>query len=60
VPNSELINRKTLQEKTGRMAILYLIDPNENVAMFESEKMVEYLTATYGGPSEPDLSVQRT
>ena len=48
VPNSELANRKTLQEKAGRMAIPYLIDPNQNVEMFESKKIVEYLEATYG------------
>ncbi|MFT6283735.1 MAG: glutathione S-transferase [Arenicella sp.] len=48
VPNSELVNRKKLQEKAGRMAIPYLIDPNENIEMFESTKMVEYLEATYG------------
>jgi glutathione S-transferase len=48
VPNSELTNRKTLQQKAGRMAIPYLIDPNENVQMFESAKMVEYLEVTYG------------
>jgi len=48
VPNSELTNRKILQEKTGRMAIPYLIDPNENIEMFESAKIVEYLEATYG------------
>ncbi|MGK0268796.1 MAG: hypothetical protein ACI8Y3_001414, partial [Paraglaciecola sp.] len=47
-PNSELINRKILQEKAGRMAIPYLIDPNENVQMFESAKIVEYIEATYG------------
>lgn len=48
VPNSELTNRKRLQEKAGRMAIPYLIDPNEDVQMFESAKIVEYLTSTYG------------
>jgi hypothetical protein len=48
VPNSELANRKTLQQKAGRMAIPYLIDPNENVQMFESAKIIEYLEATYG------------
>jgi glutathione S-transferase len=30
------------------MAIPYLIDPNENVQMFESAKIVEYLEVTYG------------
>lgn len=48
VPNSELRNRKSLQEKAGRMAIPYLIDPNENVQMFEADKIVEYLQVTYG------------
>ena len=48
VPNSELTNRKMLQEKTGRMAIPYLNDPNEKAEMFESEKIIEYLEFTYG------------
>lgn len=47
VPNSELTNRRVLQQKSGRMAIPYLIDSNENIAMFESAKIVEYLEATY-------------
>jgi glutathione S-transferase len=48
VPESQLKNRKELQEKTGRMAIPYLIDPNQGVALFESAKIIEYLQATYG------------
>jgi glutathione S-transferase len=48
VPNSELTNRKILLEKAGRMAIPYLIDPNENVQMFESANIIEYLEVTYG------------
>ena len=48
VPNSELTNRRMLQEKTARMAIPYLNDPNEKVEMFESAKIVEYLETTYG------------
>lgn len=47
VPNSELKNRKILLEKAGRMAIPYLIDPNQNVEMFESAEIVKYLEATY-------------
>lgn len=47
-PHSALKNRKTLQQKAGRMAIPYLVDPNENVGMFESAKIVDYLHATYG------------
>jgi glutathione S-transferase len=48
VPSSELTNRKALQEKTGRMAIPYLIDPNQDVGLFDSAKIVGYLQATYG------------
>ena len=48
VPNSELVNRKILQEKAGRMAIPYLIDPNENVEMFDSSNIIKYLKQTYG------------
>jgi hypothetical protein len=47
VPSSELENRKILLEKAGRMAIPYLIDPNQNVEMFESAEIVKYLEATY-------------
>lgn len=47
VPSSELKNRIKLQAKAGRMAIPYLLDPNENVEMFESAKIVEYLETTY-------------
>jgi glutathione S-transferase len=47
VPNSILENRKILLEKVGRMAIPYLIDPNENIEMFESAEIVKYLEATY-------------
>ena len=47
IPNSELENRKILLEKAGRMAIPYLIDPNQNVQMFESAEIVKYLEATY-------------
>jgi glutathione S-transferase len=46
-PNSELKNRIILQQKAGRMAIPYLIDPNQNVDMFESAKIIEYLETTY-------------
>jgi glutathione S-transferase len=47
VPESELTNRIILQQKAGRMAIPYLIDPNTSVEMFESAKIVEYLESTY-------------
>lgn len=47
-PNSALTNRIHLQNTEGKMAIPYLVDPNNNVAMFDSTKIVEYLQVTYG------------
>ncbi|GAB5380217.1 MAG: glutathione S-transferase N-terminal domain-containing protein [Aliiglaciecola sp.] len=47
-PQSKLYNRIALQEKTGRMSIPYLIDPNNDVAMFEAAEIVEYLQSAYG------------
>ncbi|MEP1445878.1 MAG: glutathione S-transferase N-terminal domain-containing protein [Paraglaciecola sp.] len=47
-PSSALTNRKHLQSTEGKMAIPYLVDPNNSVAMFDSTKIVEYLRVTYG------------
>ena len=46
-PNSELRNRRALQEMTGQMSIPYLIDPNTDTAMFESADIIAYLRETY-------------
>ncbi|MFT4937451.1 MAG: glutathione S-transferase [Paraglaciecola sp.] len=46
-PNSQLKNRRALQEMTGKMSIPYLIDPNTDIAMFESAVIIAYLTETY-------------
>ena len=46
-PNSELRNRRALQEMTGQMSIPYLIDPNTGAAMFESADIIAYLNETY-------------
>lgn len=40
-------NRKALMERTGRVAIPYLIDPNTNTEMFESENILQYLDEAY-------------
>jgi glutathione S-transferase len=32
---------------TGKMSIPYLIDPNTDIAMFESAVIIAYLTETY-------------
>jgi glutathione S-transferase len=50
-PHSQLKNRQELQQRTGRMAIPYLIDPNNEVEMFESADIVDYLETTYGSVS---------
>lgn len=46
-PDSELKNRIELQQRAGRMAIPYLVDPNENIEMFESADIIDYLHKTY-------------
>jgi glutathione S-transferase len=47
-PNSKLNNRKILQERTGRMSIPYLYDPNTQIGLYESADIVEYLKCHYG------------
>ncbi|MFK7731752.1 MAG: glutathione S-transferase N-terminal domain-containing protein [Pseudomonadales bacterium] len=44
----ELVNRQELQERAGKIAIPYLIDPNTGTELFESGQIVEYLDQTYG------------
>ncbi len=45
-------NRKRLHGLTGRLQVPYLVDPNRDVAMFESADIVAYLESTYGGSRE--------
>ena len=40
-------NRKLLAERTGRVQVPYLIDPNTGVEMFESADILAYLEKTY-------------
>jgi glutathione S-transferase len=40
-------NRATLLERTGRVQVPYLIDPNTGVEMFESAAIVDYLERQY-------------
>lgn len=40
-------NRRALLERTGRVQVPYLIDPNTNTEMFESDDILAYLRATY-------------
>ena len=41
-------NRTALFERTGRVQVPYLIDPNTGAEMFESAVIVDYLDRTYG------------
>lgn len=41
-------NRKVLAERTGRVQVPYLIDPNTGTGMYESADIIRYLETTYG------------
>jgi len=41
-------NRRRLLERTGRVQVPYLVDPNTGSEMFESAAIVAYLEARYG------------
>lgn len=41
-------NRKVLAERTGRVQVPYLIDPNTGTEMYESADIIAYLEKTYG------------
>ncbi len=41
-------NRKVLEQRTGRVQVPYLIDPNTGTEMFESADIIAYLEKTYG------------
>ena len=40
-------NRVELMERTGRVAVPYLIDVNTDVELYESARIVQYLKDTY-------------
>lgn len=40
-------NRKVLAERTGRVQLPYLVDPNTGAAMYESARILKYLQDTY-------------
>lgn len=43
-----------LYQRTGRRTVPYLIDPNTDIELFESDDQIQYLLDTYG-PSNKDL-----
>ena len=46
-PDSELENRRALQEMEGEVSIPYLYDPNTERGMFESGDILDYLRNAY-------------
>ncbi len=40
-------NRKALLERAGHVQLPYLVDPNTDVEMFESDEIINYLRETY-------------
>ena len=47
-PKDTTRNRKWLAERTGRVQVPYLVDPNTGSEMYESDAILEYLDKTYG------------
>lgn len=46
MPGTE--NRRKFLERTGRIMMPYIVDPNTGVDMFQSKDIIEYLRETYG------------
>lgn len=44
-------NRERMMARTGRLQVPYLVDPNTDTALYESDDIVRYLRETYGGAS---------
>ncbi len=47
-PKDTSRNRKWLAERTGKVQVPYLVDPNIGEEMYESDAILEYLDRTYG------------
>ena len=43
----QTVNRRALKARAGRVTIPYLVDPNTATELAESERILEYLEATY-------------
>ena len=48
--------RQDLLERGGRMQVPYLVDPNTNTEMYESEDIIAYLFERYGSDEIPEHS----
>lgn len=47
-PKGTSAPRQWLLERTGKVQVPYLIDPNTGVEMYESARIIDYLNQTYG------------
>lgn len=54
-PRGAVLKRKQVIERGGRMRFPYLVDPNADVAMNESEDIITYLCASYGASKRSNL-----
>ena len=51
--------REAFVERSGKMMVPYLVDPNSGTEMFESREIVAYLRATYGGSKRRARSAKK-
>ena len=49
--------RKLVKERGGKAQFPYLVDPNTNRAMYESNDIVAYLASEYGGSAPPSVAL---
>ena len=47
-------SRAAFVERSGKMMVPYLVDPNTDTAMFESADIVRYLDRTYAKKEKRD------
>jgi glutathione S-transferase len=48
-PKGGRLYRPAVQERGGRASFPFLVDPNSNIEMYESDDIIDYLYETYGG-----------
>lgn len=57
---AEVNHLQELIEHGGKRQVPYLIDPDHDVAMYESADIATYLTETYGGQAETETNTTST
>ena len=48
-PKGDTAKRAEVERRGGKQLFPYLVDPNTGTELYESEKIISYLMATYGG-----------